>query len=92
MGETPTVLAQVEQAVSAKFTSVVSVWAGMAGGSITALLARLGDQDIVAGVGVVVAVLGLALKAWHNRALRRQSERIEYAKMTPEQRRVYDDI
>lgn len=92
MGDTPSVLAQVEQAVSAKATSFVSVWAGMAGGSITALLARLGDQDIVAGVGVVVAVFGLFLKAWHNYALRRQAARIEYAKMTPEQRKVFDKI
>lgn len=90
MGNTSSALAQLEQVLTAKWTDIFSVWAGMVGGSVTTLLASLGQQDIVAGVGVVVAVLGLILKAWHNHALRRQIARVEYAKMTPEERVVYD--
>jgi|GEM_PF-4519817 len=90
MGETPNVLSQIEQFVTAKLFSFFSIWAGMVGGSATAFLAGLGDHQLATGIGVVVAVVGMILKAWHNYALRRQAARIEYAKMTPDQRAVFD--
>jgi hypothetical protein len=69
---------------------------GMAGGSATALFAWLGSQDIVAGIGAVVAVGSLILSALHRRAMRRLSERdmterrrIEIARLTPEEREAY---
>lgn len=90
MSDSPSVMSHVEQAVSAKFTDILAIYVAMVGGSVTTFLAKLGDQSVVAGVGVVVAVAGLVLKAWHNYAVRRQAARLEYAKMTPEQREVFD--
>lgn len=94
MSETPTLISQIEQIVSAKLTSFLSFWGGMVGGSATAAVAKiaqLGEPDIVAGVGVLMAIFGFILKTWHNYAQRRLSERIEYAKMTPEQRQIFDN-
>ena len=91
MGDTSSVLAQIEQALLSKLVAFLSLWAGMAGGSITATVAYLGDQSFVAGVGVIMAVLGFVLRAWHQYSQRRLLRRIEYAKMTPEQREIFDN-
>ena len=88
----------IEQAIATKFLSFISVWFGMFGGMFTGVLATLGEEPIVAGTGVLIAIGGLFLKAWHNYAVRRGQERsdaarerLEYAKLTDEQRKIFDE-
>jgi hypothetical protein len=77
----------IQSAISAKMIAAASN-TGMIGGSLVSFVAWVGEQDIAAGVGVLVALGGFFVHVWHKRAL----IKIERAKLSPEQRKAYDQM
>ena len=75
---------KVDDLASAVSTYNISI-TGMVGGSLASLFGWLGSQDVVAGIGAIAVSAGIILNWWHKRA----TQRIEVAKLTPEQRKVY---
>lgn len=87
-----------EAVVQGRFAGAAS-GTGMAGGSLTAFLAWVGSQDLVAGTGAIVAFASLILLAFHRRAMRRITDRdlterrkMDLARMTPEERQAYREL
>ena len=75
---------KVDELIATASTSSISN-TGMWGGSAAAFFGWLGSQDVVAGIGAIAVILGLILNYWHKRAM----QRIEIAKLTPEQRKTF---
>ncbi|MBT8152758.1 hypothetical protein KMP13_02365 [Epibacterium ulvae] len=75
----------LETLVETRTAEVAGNW-GTFGGSIAAVLAWIGSQDVAAGLGVIIGVAGLALSFWRVRF----AARIERAKLTPEQRATFE--
>jgi hypothetical protein len=78
---------QVDGAVGAKAVATAAAYGGW-GGSLLAFIAKVGSQDVAAGVGVFVALVSVAVHIWHKRAI----VKIERAKLTPEQRAIYSKL
>lgn len=80
-----TVTERIEQVAAMKGISELSYWTAVTG-SLGAFFGWVGSQDVVAGIGAIAVIVGLVLNWWHKRSI----QRIEYAKLTPDQRKVYD--
>ncbi|WP_158966273.1 holin [Chachezhania sediminis] len=70
----------LQQTVASKAAAIVS-GVGTYGGSGTALVGIANSEIVIAWVGVVIGVAGLALSWWHKRAMQRiERERLDWDK------------